>query len=203
MSPSEGVGSDPEPNPRPSTVQGILVAMHRNITELEAQLDHLVAAPADDGLIEMIVRRPQDGEREVVETADLDPDLGLIGDNWQKRGGDDPVNPLTQVTLMNSRVAQAVAGSRERWPLAGDQIYVDMDLGEENLPPGTRLHVGTATVEITSQPHTGCAKFSDRFGAQALRFVNIGPAKAHRLRGVYAQVIEGGRLEVGQRVRKA
>lgn len=177
--------------------------MYRSITELEAQLAHLVAAPADDGLIEMIVRRPEEGEREVVETAELDPGLGLVGDNWRNRGGDDPVNPLTQLTLMNSRVAQAVAGSRDRWPLAGDQIYVDLDLGEENLPAGTRLQLGTATIEITSQPHTGCAKFSDRFGAEALRFVNIGPAKVHRLRGVYAQVIEGGRFEVGQRVRKA
>lgn len=176
--------------------------MHRSITELEAMLEHLVAAPTDLGLIEMIVRRPQEGEREAVNVAELDSEQGLVGDNWRERSGDGQVKPLTQLTLMNSRVAQAVAGSRERWPLAGDQIYVDMDLSEDNLPVGTRLELGSAIIEITPQPHTGCYKFSDRFGAEALRFVNIGPAKAHRLRGVYARVIEGGRVEVGQRVRK-
>ena len=89
---------------------------------------------------------------------------------------DGSANPDAQLTLMNARVVALVAGERERWPLAGDQLYVDLDLSADNLPPGTRLAVGSAVIEVTPEPHTGCAKFSARFGSEALRFVNSPPA---------------------------
>ncbi len=173
--------------------------MHRTTEQLEAQLPQILAAPKDAGPIEMIVRRPDDAQREVVENAQLDPAVGLVGDNWKARGSTDPE---TQLTLMSSRVVDAMSNDRKQWPLAGDQIYVDMDLSEANLPVGTRLTVGQATVEISSKPHTGCAKFVQRFGKDALRFANVGDGRANRFRGVYAFVVEPGEIKTGDKVTK-
>ncbi len=180
--------------------------MHRTREELEAQLSSILAAPHDRGPVEMIVARPAEGERVVMDRGELSQQEGLVGDNWITRASpstpDGSANPLCQLTLMSSRVASAVAGPKERWPLAGDQIYVDMDLSIDNLPAGTRLSLGDAVVEISEDPHTGCAKFSDRFGAAALRFVNVGQAKDLRLRGVNAIVVQDGRFQVGDRLEK-
>lgn len=161
----------------------------------------ILASPPDGGPVEMIVRRPAEGARETIEVGELTPESGLSGDNWVDRSANPSVG--AQLTLMNSRVADAVAGTRERWPLAGDQIYVDLDLSTENLPPGTRLSIGSAVVEISDIPHTGCGKFASRFGPEALRFANVGPGKAHRFRGVYAIVIESGEVRLGDKVTKA
>lgn len=176
-------------------------SLHRTTEELEALLDEIRAAPADAGVIEMIVRRPVEGEREVVETAELSVEDGLVGDDWLARTlrrfpGEEPVRE-NQLTIMNSRAAAAVAVTRDRWALAGDQLYVDMDLGVENLPPGTKLGIGDAVVEVSAVPHTGCAKFSERFGAKALRFANVGVGKELRLRGLNARIVTGGRIRVG------
>lgn len=174
--------------------------MHRSTSELEARLPHILGAPADAGRVEMIVRRPQEDEREIVELGTLDLEAGLVGDSWSTRG--EHPNREAQVTLMNSRVTEAVAGSRERWPLAGDQIYVDLDISTDNLPPGSRLRVGDAVIEISSTPHTGCSKFSGRYGAEALRFVNVGEGRGRRFRGANAFVVEGGSFAVGDEVTK-
>lgn len=179
---------------------------HRTADELEASLDHLRAAPPDGGTLELIVRRPAIDEREVVEEADIHPDLGLVGDNWPEKGSsstpDGGPHPDKQLTVMNARCAALIAGDVERMPLAGDQLYVDLDIGVENLPAGTRLAIGTALIEITEPPHTGCAKFSSRFGLDALRFVNSADGKALRLRGANAKVIEGGTVRRGDTVKK-
>ena len=181
-------------------------ALHRTTDELEASLDHLRAAPADGGTLELIVRRPAIDEREVLEEADIHPDLGLVGDNWPEKASsstpDGGPHPDKQLTVMNARCAALVAGDTERMPLAGDQLYVDLDIGVENLPAGTRLAIGTAVIEITEPPHTGCAKFSSRFGLDALRFVNSPAGKALRLRGANAKVIEGGTVRKGDTVKK-
>ena len=174
--------------------------MHRTTTELEGFLDHIIAAPSDDGPIEMIVRRPVEDERETVESGQLDHELGLVGDDWSRRGEPDPG---TQLTLISSRVLEAVAGDRDRWPLAGDQIVADLDLSEDNLPAGTRLKIGDAELEISSIPHTGCAKFAGRYGREGLRFVNVGEGRKRRFRGVYATVIDGGSFSVGDKITKA
>ncbi len=177
--------------------------MQRTTAELGGLLDEILSAPKDRGPIEMIVRRPAENEREVVESADLSTEEGLVGDDWLHRVDEDgKPHKAAQLTLMNARVADAVAVSRDRWPLAGDQIYVDMDLSHENLPAGSRIQVGDAVVEISDVPHTGCAKFSGRFGADALRFANVGPGRENRFRGVNAFVVQSGAVKVGDRVAK-
>lgn len=169
---------------------------------LDASLDEIRRSPAGAGTVELIVRRPAVDEREVVAEGVLDLEEGLRGDTWRARGsGSGPANPEAQVTLMNARAAAAVAGWRERWPLAGDQLFVDLDLSVESLPPGTQVRVGEAIVEISELPHTGCAKFSARFGSDALRWVNSPEGRALRLRGVNARVVAGGTVRPGDAIR--
>ena len=177
---------------------------HRTREELDAALDAVGASPAEVGRVELIVRRPDTGEREVVTAAELDVDEGLVGDNWRRRGSgsrpDGSANPDAQLTLMNAHAAQAVAATRERWPLAGDQLYVDLDLSVDNLPPGTQLALGDAVIEVTHEPHTGCAKFSERFGSDAIRWVNQSPGRELRLRGVNTRIVSGGVVRVGDAI---
>ena len=181
-------------------------ARHPALPELEAGLDHVLAAPTDEGTLELIVRRPAVGEREVLERATLSLLDGLEGDTWKTRGSkqtdDGAAHPLMQLNLMCSRVAALVAQDAARWPLAGDQLYLDLDLSVQNLPPGSRLELGSAVIEITAAPHLGCKKFSARFGVDALRFVNSKRGKELRLRGVNARVVQPGTIERGAKVRK-
>lgn len=177
---------------------------HRSADELAAGLDHVRAAPADGGTLELIVRRPAEDEREVLPQGELDLELGLVGDVWSTRptSGTGMPNPDAQVTLMSARAADLVAGGRDRWPLAGDQLYVDLDLGVDNLPPGSRLAIGEAVVEVTAEPHTGCSKFRARFGSEALKLVNQPPGRELRLRGVNTRVVSPGVVRPGDSVTK-
>ncbi len=179
---------------------------HRSADELAAGLDDILRSPATEGTVELIVRRPAEDEREVLDSGLLDLGEGLVGDMWQRRGSsrtpDGAANPDAQLTLMNARAAGLIAGGRERWPLAGDQLYVDLDLSIENLPAGARLAVGDAVVEVTAEPHTGCAKFSARFGTDALKFVNKPPGRELRLRGVNTRVVTSGTVRVGDAITK-
>jgi MOSC domain-containing protein YiiM len=183
-----------------------MTVLHLPADELEAGLDEIRRAPADNGTVELIVRRPAVDEREVVEEATLDLAVGLVGDTWHARGSsrtpDGSANPEAQLTVMNARVIALVAGDRDRWPLAGDQLYVDLDLSEENLPPGTRLELGSAVIEVSAEPHTGCAKFSARFGSAAIRFINSPTGRALHLRGINAKVVQPGTVRRGDAVRK-
>jgi hypothetical protein len=184
----------------------VTTAVHATLAELQEALAVVTGSPADEGCVELIVRRPDVGEREVVESAELDLVEGLVGDSWRRRGSGGraggSANPDAQLTLMNARAVQAVATSRERWPLAGDQVYVDLDLSVENLPPGSRLELGDAVIEITAEPHTGCAKFSARFGSDAIRWVNKSPGRELRLRGVNARIVVPGTVRTGDPVRR-
>jgi hypothetical protein len=182
---------------------GIIVPVdHVGLPTLEAGLAEIRRAPKDSGRIELIVRRPAENEREVLAEAVLDGGDGLVGDTWRVRGDGRP-HPGTQLTLMSARVAALVAGARDRWPLAGDQLYVDLDLSAENVPPGTWLAVGAAMIEITDQPHRGCGKFVSRFGVDAQRFVNSEVGRHLNLRGVNASVRVGGVVRPGETIRKA
>lgn len=148
----------------------------------------------------MIVVRPDVDERLTPQVAELTVDHGVVGDRWSF--GDEPYLPA-QVTLINSSVLDVIAGDRSRWPLAGDNLIVDLDLSEENLPAGTRLSVGSTELEVSEEPHTGCSKFASRFGADALRFVNLGDGRTQRRRGVNARVVADGVVRVGDTIRKA
>jgi hypothetical protein len=174
--------------------------------QLEAGLDYIRQSPDDNGVLEMIVRRPRTDEREVLEVGELDRTEGLKGDNWSTRGSDltedGSAHPDMQLNLMNSRVIALLAQDKERWQLAGDQLFVDMDLSAENLPPGSRLAIGSALIEVTDQPHTGCKKFAERFGVDAMRFVNTPMGRKLNLRGINAKVVQSGVVRVGDLVRK-
>lgn len=174
--------------------------------ELEAGLDKIYQSPRENGSLELIVKRPQIDEREVLEQGELDVMEGLLGDNWKIRGSsktaDGSPHPDMQLNIMNARVISLVAQKKERWQLAGDQLFIDMDLSAENLPPGTQLAIGTAVIEITPEPHNGCRKFVERFGLDAMKFVNSSLGKQLHLRGVNAKVIHSGAIRTGDTVKK-
>ena len=181
-------------------------AVHLTTAALDARLDHVRAAPSDHGTLELIVRRPAVDEREVLAEGMLDIRAGLVGDSWPQRGSRDRADggphPDRQLTLMSDRAALLVAGDPERRQLAGDQLYVDLDLSAINLPAGTRLAIGSAVVEVTEQPHLGCAKFAARFGEDAWRFVNSRVGRALRLRGLNARIVVSGTIRAGEAVTK-
>lgn len=180
--------------------------MHRTRADLEAGVAAVQASPATAGRLMLIVCRPAVDERVLLDIGMLDALVGLAGDTWPVRGSrttpDRSSDPDKQITLMNARAAAMVAGAPSRWALAGDQLYVDLDLSTDNAPPGTRLAIGSAVIEITRAPHRGCAKFAARFGTDALRFVNSPIGEALRLRGVNARIVQSGTIRTGDSVDK-
>jgi hypothetical protein len=181
------------------------VATHATREELERGLEMLRRAPRLEGVLELIVRRPQVGAREILQEGQLHPDEGLVGDSWKLRRSRTPdglPNPETQLNVMSSRAAALVAREKERWALAGDQLFVDFDLSFANIPPGTRLAIGSAVLQVSEEPHTGCGKFLSRFGLDAQKFVNSTVGRELGLRGINARVIEPGTIRVGDVVRK-
>ena len=180
--------------------------LHLTRAQLDAGLDHIRQAPVDGGALLQIVRRPDVGRREVLDAATLSLSDGLVWDTWAVRGShrtlDGSRHPDMQLNVMNARAAALIAQTPERWALAGDQLYVDLDLSEANLPAGTRLAIGSAVIEVTAEPHTGCGKFVQRFGVDAQKFVNAAVGRALRLRGLNARVVTEGPIRVGDLVRK-
>lgn len=176
------------------------------MVELEEGMETIRQSPKDQGVLKLIVRRPNVDEREIVDECELDLEQGLAGDSWKDRGSshtpDGSANLNAQLTIMNARVIALLAQDEARWPLAGDQLYIDMDLGEDNIPPGTRLALGSAVIEVSAQPHTGCKKFSSRFGVDAIKFVNSPEGKQLHLRGINTRVIQPGTISVGDTLRK-
>ncbi len=179
---------------------------NRTTEELDAALDDFRAAPPDDGRLDLVLRRPAAGEREVLDEARLTFEDGVEGDSWKVRGSkrtvDGSSHPDMQLNIMNARLGRFIAGDPDRMALAGDQLYVDFDISESNVPPGTQLAIGSAVIEITDQPHAGCPKFRERFGAEALRFVNSPVGKELHLRGVNAKVVVEGTVRPGDTVTK-
>jgi hypothetical protein len=179
-------------------------SFYRSPEELLAGVDHVRESPRDRGILELVVVRPAKYGRTILDTATIDLELGVLGDTWIERGSSRTVdggpNPEAQVTVMNSRVADLVAATRDRWPLAGDQLYVDLDLSTENLPTGTVLRIGDAELEVTAAPHTGCAQFKARFGVEALRLTATPDGRSLRLRGINTRVVRGGDIRPGDTV---
>ena len=178
--------------------------LHRTTEELEAGLPEIAGSPIGTGRLELIVRRPAVGEREVLDVGELDLEVGLVGDTWRERPStrtaDRSAHPEMQLNVMNARAAALVAVDAERVPLAGDQLYVDLHLGTDELPPGTRLGVGAAVIEVTAIPHRGCAKFTQRFGLDAMRFVNSEAGQRLNLRGINAKVVVPGTIRTGDSI---
>lgn len=174
--------------------------------DFEPFLEHVRSAPAEGGVVELIVRRPDRELRQLLDEVALDPATGVAGDNWTARPSkstpDGSPDPEDQVTIMSTRVLAAIAPDRDAWPLAGDQLYVDADLSAENLPAGSRIGLGTAILVVSEKPHTGCAKFSARFGSDALRWINSPTGRELRMRGINARVEQAGIVRVGDTLRR-
>lgn len=171
---------------------------HLTTEEIEANLDKIIESPKDNGVLHLIVRRPKEDERELLETGELDIEKGLVGDDWLTDDG----NKETQIAIMNSRIVDLIAQDKDRWKLAGDQLFIDLNLTDENLPHGSKLQIGSAILEITPEPHNGCKKFVERFGLDAMKFVNSPLGKQFHLRGIYAKVIQSGTIRAGDLVKK-
>jgi MOSC domain-containing protein YiiM len=173
---------------------------HLTTAELEAGLAEVRRSPADAGVVELVVARPEVGVRDVLAEGMLDLEKGLVGDNWGVRH--ETAEYDRQLNVINARLSRLVAIEPERRPLAGDQLHVDLDLSIENLPPGTRLALGSAVIEVSETPHTGCSKFVERFGREAMRFVNSPLGRELRLRGMCARVVVAGTVRPGDPIRK-
>ncbi len=180
--------------------------MNIPLAELEKSIPAIEASPKNNGILELIVARPVKEARRVLDEMEISLAGGLEGDNWANGCWmslpDGSPHPDVQIAMTNSRCLAAIAGEKSNWPPAGDSLFVDLDISEENLKPGDRLSIGTAVIEITSTAHTGCQKFSQRYGVDALKFVNAPEWKSMRLRGIYARVVKDGRIRVGDRISK-
>jgi hypothetical protein len=177
------------------------------LEDLQAELLRMGKSPRDEGRVELIQRRPNTGEREILQEAELDMETGLVGDNWKVRGSrhtpDGSAHPEAQIAIMNSRVIQAITQDKSRWSLAGDQLFLDFDLSSANLKAGDRLAIGTAILEVTPYPHNGCGKFSERFGSAATRLVNSKESReGEHYRGINTRIVQAGVIRQGDVVRK-
>ena len=175
---------------------------HLTLAEMEENLEEIRSSPKQEGKLDLIVRRPRAEEREVIEEAELSIAEGIVGDNWSKRNPGVTPEPERQLTIMNARVAALLAQDQERRQFFGDQLYIDLDLSPQNLPTGTRLAMGGAVIEVAAVEHTGCKKFAERFGVDAVKFVSSPVGKELRLRGIYAKVVQPGPIRAGDTVRK-
>ena len=179
---------------------------HLTLAELEAGLPEILQAPKDNGTLAAIVIRPEPARTGGTGKLRSQPEAGYAGDNWAsgcwKTTYDGAPHPDVQICIMNARCIALIAQDRGNWAPAGDNLFIDMDLTPDNVPPGTQLAIGTAVIEITDTPHNGCESFIARYGRDACIFVNTREGKRLRLRGIYGRIVRDGRLAVGDSARK-
>lgn len=178
----------------------------KNLETLQNGFDHIMQSPSDKGVLRLIVARPEVDRRTELDQGELDETEGLIGDNWAARGSskteDGSAHPEMQINIMNSRAIDLITQSKEDWETAGDQLFVDFNLSKNNVPPGTKLAVGDAILEVTSVPHTGCKKFAARFGVDAVKFISSPEGRQWQLRGINARVVKSGSIKIGDQFSK-
>ena len=179
---------------------------YQTAEQLEAGMGRVLDAPKDQGPVWLVVRRPGRGEREILSEGQLDTEQGLIGDDWVKRPGmhRETPSPHAQVTVMNARAAELVSGDPEpaTWAQSGDQLYIDLDISEANMPAGTRIEIGQAVLEVQAEPHTGCVQFRSWWGPDALRHFSTTEGLSLRMRGANTRVVRSGRVRPGDTARK-
>ena len=189
---------------KPITDMTDLLDQFKSLIELEQTIPTILKSPRDMGTVELIVCRPHSNHREILATAHLDAEQGLVGDNWKANENKFSyyINYQdAQIALINARVMQAITNDKQQWPMAGDQFYVDFDLSTGNTPPGTQLSIGSAIIEITAEPHLPCGKFAKRFGRDAAMFVKSDELKQLNLRGLYAKVIVPGNVDLNSHIK--
>lgn len=183
-----------------------MVVRNLSLDELNSGLSEIRRSPKNYGVLEAIVIRPAENKRVSLQQCQVSSDLGIHGDNWADGCWlalpDGRPHPDVQVAIMNARAIALIAQAKDRWPLAGDNLYVDLDISDENLQSGQKLAIGSSVFEITDVPHNGCKKFAERFGKDAVKFVNSPDGKLFHLRGIYAKVIQAGSISVGDRIQK-
>ena len=173
----------------------------RTFDELEALWSAAPPPPRERGSVRLLCVRRAPSEHETPESVEVTVSEGLVGDRWSRATAHDP-DPDSQVTLMMAGVAELVAAAEQPLHEAGDNILVDYDISVDNLPVGSRLRIGEAVLEVSATPHTGCSKFSGRFGQDALRWVNWRYWRERRLRGVNCRVVSGGTVRLGDAVER-
>jgi MOSC domain-containing protein YiiM len=179
---------------------------YQTAEQLQAGMASVLDAPKDEGVVRLVVRRPARGQREILAEGQLDTERGLVGDDWVDRPGmnRETPSPYAQVTVMNARAAELVSGEAqpEAWAQCGDQLYIDLDISEANLPAGTRIAVGEAVLELQAEPHTGCVQFRGWWGPEALRHISTEEGRALRMRGANTRVVQSGAVRPGDDARK-
>ncbi len=179
---------------------------YQTAEQLQAGMARVYETPRDEGAVRLVVRRPGRGEREILAQGQLDTEQGLVGDDWINRPGmkRDTPSPYAQVTVMNARAAELVSGDPEpsTWAQCGDQLYIDLDLSEANMPAGTRIAIGEAELEVQAEPHTGCVQFRSWWGPDALRHISTKEGLSLRMRGANTRVIRSGAVRPGDVARK-
>ncbi len=180
--------------------------MHPTLEQLELSLETIAASPSKQGTVELIISRPETGKRVVHTIGNFSKTGGLEGDNWAndcwKTLPDGKSDPIVQIAITNTRLLAAICPDKSRWPLAGDQIYTELNLSKTNLPVGTRLSAGTVILEITQEPHLGCSQYAEHFGKDSLKFTLTPRGRELNLRGIYAKVIKSGSINTGDRISK-